>query len=140
MKATSTRSPRNGVRISGIRTSRPRRAYGRRPSGEPCIRGPWDPFCSSWRARPSRTWPSPSPSFPIRGKRGERGPEFVVRHGRNGGCIQHKNPFRPLGGVSGEGSSPNNQTRAASQPSLIVWRSNYTIGPIIHHLPVYLAF
>ena len=50
-----------------------------------------------------------------------------------------KNPFRPLGGVSGEGLSPNNQTRAASQPSLIVWRDDYTIGTIIHHLLVYLA-
>jgi hypothetical protein len=48
-----------------------------------------------------------------------------------------KNPFRPLGGVSGEGLSPNNQARAASQPSLIVWRDDYTIGSVIHHLLVY---
>ena len=51
-----------------------------------------------------------------------------------------KNPFRPLGGVSGEGLSPNNQARAASQPSLIVWRDDYTIGSAIHHLLVYLVF
>ena len=50
-----------------------------------------------------------------------------------------KNPFRPLGGVSGEGLSPNNQARAASQPSLIVWRDDYTIGSAIHHLLVYLG-
>ena len=40
----------------------------------------------------------------------------------------------------GEGLSPNNQARAASQPSLIVWRDYYTIGSAIHHLLVYLDY
>jgi len=66
------------------------------------------------------------------------GRDLPVRHRFDRDGTQHKKPFRPLGGVSGEGLSPNNQARAASQPSLIVWRQNYTIGWVIHHLLVYL--
>ena len=50
-----------------------------------------------------------------------------------------KNPFRLLGGVPREGLSPNNQTRGASQPSLIVWRRNYTMGVFIQRLLVSLV-
>lgn len=50
-----------------------------------------------------------------------------------------KIPSDRLGGVPREGLSPNNQTRAASQPSLIVWRRHYTVGVFIQRLLVSLV-
>ena len=50
-----------------------------------------------------------------------------------------KIPSDRWGGVPREGLSPNNQTRAASQPSLIVWRRHYTVGVFIQRLLVSLV-
>ena len=64
---------------------------------------------------------------------------LLVGHGFDRRFVQHKNPFRLLGGVPREGLSPNNQTRAASQPSLIVWQRHYTVGVFIQRLLVSLV-
>ncbi len=75
----------------------------------------------------------------LRDEQIDRFGNLLVGHGFDRRFVQHKNPFRLLGGVPREGLSPNNQTRAASQPSLIVWRRYYIMGLFIQHLLVYLG-
>ena len=133
MKATSTRSPRNGVRISGIRTSRPRRACGRRPSGNPASRAsgvPLVPF-----RQPGLLEPRPFPPRRFRGKQGKRGGDLIVRHGRNGGFVEHKKiPSDRWEASWGKGYRQT--TRPGPPPNRLLLFG----GKIIHHLLVYLDF
>ena len=47
----------------------------------------------------------------LRGKQIDRFGSLLVGHGFGRRFVQHKNRFRPLGGVPREGLSPNNQSR-----------------------------
>jgi len=58
--------------------------------------------------------PFPFPPLRFRGKQGKRGGDLVVRHGRNGGFVQHKKSLPTVGRRLG--------------------------GRVIHHLLVYLGF
>ena len=100
---------------------------------EPCIPGiesPLAPFL-----QPGLLEPRPFPPRRFRGKQGKRGGDLVVRHGRNGGFVEHKKiPSDRWEASWGKGY------RQTTRPGPLPNRLLLFGGKIIHHLLVYLDF